>query len=80
MNARRDLYAALMAGGSHSPDRSNAASARIDAFRAEVLAEAADRLALALTPDGPSLPGYPLAVRSAVRELRGMADEQGGGA
>jgi hypothetical protein len=75
MTARRDLYAALMAGGSHSPDRSDTASARIDAFRAEVLNEAADKLALALTADGHSLPGYPLAVRSAVRELRRMTDE-----
>lgn len=41
MSARRDLYAALMAGGPHSPDRSEKASERIDAFRAEVLAEGA---------------------------------------
>lgn len=39
MNARRDLYAALMAGGPHSPDRSEKASEKIDAHRAEVLAE-----------------------------------------
>ena len=43
MNARADLYAALMAGGPHSPERSEKASALIDAFRADVLAEV-DRL------------------------------------
>lgn len=48
----------------------------VDALCAEVLSAAADKLALALTSDGPSLPGYPLAVRSAVRELRRMADEE----
>ncbi|MEV6547912.1 hypothetical protein AB0M57_04285 [Streptomyces sp. NPDC051597] len=40
MTARRDLYAVLMAGGPHSPDRSEKASQLIDEFRAEVLAEA----------------------------------------
>ena len=40
-----------------------------------VLEAAADRLALELTADGPSLPGYPLAVKTAVRALRRMADE-----
>ena len=40
MNARRDLYAALMAGGPHSPQRSEKASELIDAFRAELLVEA----------------------------------------
>lgn len=42
MNARRDLYAALMAGGPHSPQRSERASELIDAFVAEVRNEAAD--------------------------------------
>ena len=36
MNARRDLYAALMAGGPHSPERSEKASRLIDAFAGEV--------------------------------------------
>jgi hypothetical protein len=40
MNARRDLYAELMAGGPHSPDRSEKASALIEAFAAEHRAEA----------------------------------------
>ncbi|MCX5158140.1 hypothetical protein OOK39_02340 [Streptomyces sp. NBC_00264] len=47
----------------------------LDAFRAEVLAEAADKLALELTAEGATMPGYPLAVRSAARSLRRMADE-----
>lgn len=37
MTAREELYAALMSGGPHSPDRSEKASARIDAYRAEEL-------------------------------------------
>lgn len=36
MTARRDLYAALMAGGPHSPERSEKASHLIDAFAAEL--------------------------------------------
>jgi hypothetical protein len=48
--------------------------------RAEVLNEAADKLALELSADGPTLPGYPLAVRSAVRHLRSMADGTEAGA
>lgn len=47
----------------------------LDAYRAEVLTEAADRLALDLSTDEPSLPGYPLALKSAVRALRSMSDE-----
>ncbi|HEX5567421.1 MAG TPA: hypothetical protein VFY14_10945 [Streptomyces sp.] len=35
MSARKDLYAALMQGGPHSPDRSEKASAMLDAFRGE---------------------------------------------
>lgn len=38
MSAREELYAALMAGGPHSPERSEKASARIDTF-AHQLAE-----------------------------------------
>lgn len=44
MSAREELYAAVMSGGEHSPERSERASARIDAFRAEVLREAAAHL------------------------------------
>ncbi|WP_405747687.1 hypothetical protein [Streptomyces canus] len=55
MSARRDLYAALMAGGPHSPERSEKASRLIDAFAAEVRDEivadrSAARLTVALTP------------------------------
>jgi hypothetical protein len=50
MSARAELYAAVMDGGYHSPDRSEKASARIDAYRAEVLAEAAAEL-IAFCPD-----------------------------
>jgi DNA repair exonuclease SbcCD ATPase subunit len=42
MNARRDLYAELMAGGPHSPDRSEKASALIDAFAAEARVHSAE--------------------------------------
>lgn len=44
MSAREELYAAVMSGGYHSPERSERASARIDAFRAEVLREAAEKI------------------------------------
>lgn len=39
MGAREELYAAVMSGGYHSPERSERASACIDAYRAEVLRE-----------------------------------------
>lgn len=44
MTARRDLYAALMAGGPHSPERSEKASALIDAVLAEEFHQAADEI------------------------------------
>jgi len=44
VSARGALYAALMQGGPHSPDRSEKASSLIGAFRAEVLREAADAI------------------------------------
>jgi hypothetical protein len=76
MSARAELYAAVMDGGYHSPDRSEKASARIDAYRAEVLAEAADKLVLELAPEqqGASV-GFLLALRLATRALRRMADD-----
>lgn len=40
MSAREELYAALMAGGPHSPDRSAKASGLIDGLRDEVWREA----------------------------------------
>lgn len=76
MNARADLYAALMAGGPHSPQRSEKASALIDAFRAEVLAEAADKLVLEMGAEASGAsPGFLLALRLSTRSLRRMADE-----
>jgi hypothetical protein len=42
MSAREELYAAVMSGGYHSPERSERASACIDAYRAEVLREVAE--------------------------------------
>jgi hypothetical protein len=40
MSARSELYAYAMKGKYHSPDKSERMSERIDAYRAEVLAEA----------------------------------------
>jgi hypothetical protein len=71
MSAREDLIYRITRHCS-----AETAEQMVDAFAAEVLNAAADKLALALTSDGPSLPGYPLAVRSAVRELRRMAAEE----
>jgi hypothetical protein len=48
VNARDELYAALMAGGPHSPDRSEKASALIDAFRDVVVDGLVERSAVAL--------------------------------
>ncbi|WP_327259961.1 hypothetical protein [Streptomyces sp. NBC_01240] len=56
-------------------DRAEKAEAALAAKPAEALREAADQLALELTGDGGTLPGYPLAVRTAVRILRRKADE-----
>lgn len=61
MNARRDLYAALMAGGPHSPDRSEKASKQIEAFRAEILTEAIDGLTDCLRLGGLTQRGLVLA-------------------
>lgn len=44
MSAREELYAAVMDGGYHSPARSERASRLIDAFQAQVLREAAEKL------------------------------------
>lgn len=53
MGAREELYAAVMSGGYHSPERSERASACIDAYRAEVLREARKEILAAsfATPD-----------------------------
>ncbi|MEU9670373.1 AlpA family phage regulatory protein [Streptomyces bobili] len=74
MDARKDLYAFAMQGKEHSPAVSERASQKIDAFRASVLREAADRLdeseALRdLTDD------HMHDVNAAANELRRMAEE-----
>lgn len=50
MSAREELYSALMRGGPHSPDRSEKASAFIDAYAHE-LAEKAAAEALRIVSD-----------------------------
>lgn len=45
VDARADLYAFAMQGKEHSSDNSEKASAKIDAFRADVIREAADAMA-----------------------------------
>lgn len=54
MSAREDLYAALMKGGPHTPDRSERASALLDAYTHEV----AEKLRSYLLPeeDSPHVP------------------------
>lgn len=74
MDARKDLYAFAMQGKEHSPAISERASQKIDAFRAAVLREAADRLDESetlrdLTDD------HMHDVNAAANELRRMADE-----
>lgn len=49
MSARKQLYAALMNGGPHSPQRSESASALIDAFAHEL----AERQRKAYAGEGP---------------------------
>jgi predicted DNA-binding transcriptional regulator AlpA len=44
-DARKDLYAFAMQGKEHSPDNSEKASAKIDAYRRAVIREAADAMA-----------------------------------
>lgn len=77
VDARKDLYAFVMQGKAHSPDNSERASQKIDAFRAAVLREAADALdeseALRdLTDD------HMHDVNAAANELRRMAAEKPG--
>lgn len=44
MDARKDLYAFAMQGKEHSPDISEKASEKIDAFRAAIVAEVVEAL------------------------------------
>jgi hypothetical protein len=72
MSARDKLYAYA---GTPSVLPESMLDAALDAYRAEVLAEAADRLALELTPEQPGAgPGFLLALRLSMRALRRMAD------
>ncbi|MFI1562172.1 helix-turn-helix transcriptional regulator [Streptomyces sp. NPDC020490] len=75
-DARRELYAFAMQGKEHSPEISQRASEKIDAFRRAVLREAADRLDESevlrdLTDD------HMGDIKAATNELRRMADESG---
>ena len=77
MDPRKDLYAFAMKGKEHSPAISERASEKIDAFRAAVLREAADRLDESetlrdLTDD------HMHDVNAAANELRRMAAEKPG--
>lgn len=86
--AREPLYTALMVGGvtgrGHSPDRSEKASALIEAFRGQVLAEAAEHLeriadeteAQVVAHFGPASgigPGSADMVREAARSVRSLS-------
>lgn len=83
MDARKDLYAFAMKGKEHSPDISEKASEKIDAFRRGVLREAADKLdgltqetagADMTMPEG----RWQAGLDTGVRELRRMAAEKDG--
>lgn len=66
MDPRKDLYAFAMKGKEHSPDTSERASEKIDAFRAAVIREAAAAVAQ-LIDDGEHDPDC------LVDELRSLA-------
>ena len=73
MSARDQLAAYI---GYEPDERDEKFIALLDAYRAEVLREAADKLALALVPEQPGAgAGFLLALRLAMRSLRRMADE-----
>lgn len=78
MDARKDLYAFAMKGKEHSPDISEKASEKIDAFRAALLREVAQHLYTALFPTVYNDSGQKAAegVNRAMSELRRMADEK----
>lgn len=76
MNARAELYAALMAGGPHSPDRSEKASALIDSFRRAELRSIADHIWHAVSDTSE----YGRGARWAAGEIERIADQTLGGA
>lgn len=72
MSARENIRNILLYG----VEEQGELRAALDAYRAEVLSEAADKLALELAPEQPGAgPGFLLALRLAMRSLRRMADE-----
>ena len=75
MNAREDILHGLRQLDESQPGDLTPEQL-VDAYRAEVLNEAADKLALELAPEQPGAgPGFLLALRIAMRNLRRMADE-----
>jgi hypothetical protein len=79
MSARRKLISRLSEdslGGIATLHDVTDAERMLDAYRAEVLAEAADKLVLELAPERPGAgPGFLMSLRLAVRAMRRMADE-----
>lgn len=73
MSARDKLYAYA---GTPSVLPESMLDAALNDYRAEVLREAADKLALEMTPESSGAgPGFLLAIRLCVRALRRMSDE-----
>lgn len=84
MSARETIRHVLLVHYADSPNPTLAANtlmANLRAeHRAEVLREAADKVALELAPEQPGAgPGFLLALRLAVRAVRRMADVTEGG-
>ncbi|MET8404497.1 hypothetical protein [Streptomyces sp900116325] len=79
MSARRELIRRLSEdsyGGIATLQDVTDAEQLLDTYRAEVLAEVADKLVLELAPEQSGAgPGFLLALRLAVRAMRRMADE-----
>ncbi|CAM5620915.1 putative protein OS=Streptomyces aurantiogriseus OX=66870 GN=GCM10010251_92550 PE=4 SV=1 [Streptomyces aurantiogriseus] len=78
MDARQDLYAFAMQGKEHSPEISERASEKIDAYRAKVLrlaAEAVEQEFLDGITDSDQDQTWNAAVRAIATALRQSADE-----
>lgn len=70
MSARDKLHARLFKGPNENRDD------LLDDYRAEILREAADKLALEMVPETAGAgPGFLLAIRLCVRSLRRMSDK-----
>lgn len=78
VDVRKDLYAFAMQGKENSPAISGRASEKIDAFRAAVLHETADRYQGILdnVPDPTADPRYWTGVRDMIAGLRNIAAEE----